>query len=467
MPSFPSRTATMLVTAFAVLSLLGRPPIAGAEGPDAGGVLTLERAVELAEAHNLDLAAADARLGAAQAEAEMARAGRLPALRLEASVRETTNPTLVFSDKLGQESFAEQDFAVGRLNDPDAFTNWQGRLTLEMPLWTGGRLGHAIGAAAAARDAASSGREATRQHVVQATIDAWTAVVVARERVVVAEMSLDTARAHLRLVRDLREAGLVVASDPLQAEVRLAEVEEMLARSRADAAVAEAALRLVLGGEPESDVELRLPADLPARDAAGDPPVADTGRIEALVDEAVGARPDLAALRSREDAATEMAGKARADWLPEVGLGAFAEANDSDFWGVGSSAEGSNWGVEIGLRYDLFDPMRKARIARAEHGVDEAAALGRHKVEQIRMDVRRAVHQERAAVLRLRQWTKAVELAQKSLEIVRDRYENGLALVTELLDAETALTHSRLRRLAAERDLRVARASLDLAVGRL
>lgn len=459
--SFPPRLAT-------ALALLSLPCLFSQSLLAADGVLTLDRAVAIAEAHNLDLAAADARLGAAAAEAEMARAGRLPVLRLEASVRETTNPTLVFSDKLGQESFAERDFAVDRLNDPDAFTNWQGRLVAEVPIWTGGRLGHAVGAAAAVRDAASSGREATRQHVVQATIDAWTAVVVARRRVEVAEKSLETARAHLDLVRDLREAGLVVASDPLQAEVRLAEVEEMLARSHAGAAVAEAGLRLVLG-DPQGDpsAQLVLPSDVPSGEFPEGIPEADAERIESLVDEALDARPDLAALRSREAAAAERAGQARADWLPEVGLGAFAEANDPDVWGVPSSAKGSNWGVEIGLTYDLFDPMRKARIARAENGVDEAAAMGRQKMQRIRMEVHRAVHEERAAALRLRQWTKAVELAEESLAIVRDRYENGLALVTELLDGETSLTHSRLRRLAAERDLRVARASLDLAVGRL
>jgi outer membrane protein TolC len=53
------------------------------------------------------------------------------------------------------------------------------------------------------------------------------------------------------------------------------------------------------------------------------------------------------------------------------------------------------------------------------------------------------------------------------LEIVEDRYREGLTTLTELLDAETALTRARLRRLAARRDLFLARASLDLATGRL
>ena len=230
-PRWHAVMAWLLSLTLATIAILASP--VAADDVSTPKVLTLDEAIETAVAHNLSLSAADSRLDVAAAEVDMARAGWLPRVRAEAGVQETDNPTLVFSHKLAQGAFDQADFAVDSLNQPDPYTNWQGRLTLEQPLWTGGRLKHGIAAAEAGFGAAEAGREATRQRVVYAAIDAWTGAVVAREHVKVADSSLKTAEANLRIVRDLREAGLVVASDPMQAEVRVAEVREMLALAEA------------------------------------------------------------------------------------------------------------------------------------------------------------------------------------------------------------------------------------------
>lgn len=419
--------------------------------------LTLERAVELALERNSTLVAAAARLRGAEAEAGIARAGRMPRIRVEANVQSTDHPALVFTHKLTQGEFTASDFDVAALNDPDALENWQGRFTVEQPLWTGGRLKHGIAAADAGLDATASEKEATRQQVIYRTVDAWTAAVVASARVELAHSALKSADANLRIVRDLRDAGLVVASDPLQAEVRQAEVLEMLAQAEAGAATAAASLRAVLGGWAG---ELDLPADLPAPGDSGEP---EPGDLAELLAEAERARPELAALEHGRRAAEARARLERASRRPEVALQGFAETDDADFFG----ASNAHYAIGVGLRFDLFDPSRTSRVARAGARVDEVEARADGLRRQVALDVTSAFHQLRAVEQRLVQTRRAVDLATASLDIVRDRYRNGLALVTELLDSETSLTGARLRRLAAERDLRLARAGLDLAVGRL
>ncbi|MCP4550224.1 MAG: TolC family protein [bacterium] len=73
----------------------------------------------------------------------------------------------------------------------------------------------------------------------------------------------------------------------------------------------------------------------------------------------------------------------------------------------------------------------------------------------------------RAAAQRLEQARRSVELAARSHDIIQDRYREGLTILPELLDGETALTRARLREVAARRDVLVARATLDLATGNL
>jgi len=61
----------------------------------------------------------------------------------------------------------------------------------------------------------------------------------------------------------------------------------------------------------------------------------------------------------------------------------------------------------------------------------------------------------------------AVAEAEESLRITQNRYQAGMANVTDLLRTETALLESRTRQLAAVHDERVAAAQLELAAGSL
>ena len=79
------------------------------------------------------------------------------------------------------------------------------------------------------------------------------------------------------------------------------------------------------------------------------------------------------------------------------------------------------------------------------------------EVEQARLDLQQAT--ERLAVTE-----KVVSQAAESEALTRARFEQGLALSTQLFDAETALTGARVRRAEAEADQRIAVAAMRKAL---
>ena len=79
------------------------------------------------------------------------------------------------------------------------------------------------------------------------------------------------------------------------------------------------------------------------------------------------------------------------------------------------------------------------------------------EVEQARLELKAA--DERLAVS-----TKTVEQATESASMTRNRFEQGLALSTQLIDSETALVTVRVRRAEAESDQRIAVAALRKAL---
>ncbi|MCI0540774.1 MAG: TolC family protein, partial [Verrucomicrobiales bacterium] len=79
------------------------------------------------------------------------------------------------------------------------------------------------------------------------------------------------------------------------------------------------------------------------------------------------------------------------------------------------------------------------------------------EVEQARLDLKAA--DERLAVS-----SKTIEQAAESAKLTRGRFEQGLALSTQLIDSETALVAARVRRAEAESDQRIAVAALRKAL---
>jgi outer membrane protein TolC len=83
------------------------------------------------------------------------------------------------------------------------------------------------------------------------------------------------------------------------------------------------------------------------------------------------------------------------------------------------------------------------------------------------LQVRQAHAGLKAAEERIEVASAAVTMAEESLRITKNRYEAGLATVSDLLRNETALLETQTRRLAAVYDQRVAAAMLELAAGTL
>ncbi len=441
---FRSLPAVLLCAALAA-------PALAADSP----VLTLEEAIRIAVEQNDRLGAADASVAAAGYRVQEASGSRLPKVDLAETVSRTTNPVYVFMNKLGQEAFTAADFDIGALNTPDAISNFNTMLEVQQPIYVGGRITHGIAAAKAGREAAAAGRERTRQEVVGDVIDSYTGAVLAEAHLKVARQALETAGANVGLVRNLREAGLVVESDLLQAEVRKSEVEEMVANAEAAVATARAALNLTMGRD------LTTPTALPETIV---PPPADTTPLEDLVAEARSKRPDLDAASRQVDAAAQAARMARGGYLPEVGVTGRYEANAESFIGT----DGTNWSLFLGARWTVFDGRRTAaRVGQARAQARMADRMRTLLGRAVELQVRKSWHELAAARKRLDQAHGAVDLARESLRIVRDRYGEGLATAVELLDAETSLTGARTREVGALRDVTHSSATLDLAVGRL
>lgn len=416
--------------------------------------LTPERAVALALENHPTLEAAERQIDAARAEGEIARSGWLPRIDLSEDWTRSTNPTFVFASKLGQERFSESDFAVDSLNRPDPLTNAATRVALRQNVWDAGRTRLGGRAASAGVEAATASLRRARDQVAFGALRAFWGAALAEEMLDVTRVAEKAASGNLEMARARADEGLAIPSDRMQAEVRLAEVRAMRARAEAGVATARAALREALGEREDRSYELARPAIDPQ------PPAEDA---EALVAEALTRRGDLAALDGWRRQAVLGESLARSRRRPEIGLGAQYEWNAETVFGN----DGSNWTVGAGVRLPLFDGLEtRARVARARADRDRLDASRVAAEEGIRLEVRAAVAECGSASERLRAALSAIGLAEEASRIVNERYQEGLAVMVEVLGAEAALARARADGVTAAHDLALARAAVDFAVGR-
>lgn len=415
--------------------------------------LDLPAAVQRALTGHPSLTAAAARIAAAEARRDQARSGYLPRLQYQESYQRGNNPVYVFGALLTQRQFSESNFAIDSLNRPAALNNFRSQLMAEQTLYDFGATRRGIHAAELGKKLSEEDRRGLELQVLTGVARAYHGVTLATEALKVAEEAKKSAEADLQRAGAVRDAGMATDADVLSVKVHLAAVEEQRIRRRYDLEVSQAALNEALGLPLDTQHALVTPLTpaLPALDAA----------LEARAREE---RAEVRGARLHGELADAQAALARAQLLPRVVTRGVFEANRQNF----ATRGGGNWMWMTSLRWNLFDGNRaKAQAAEARHQAASARAQQRQMENAVALEVRKARADVQSATERIAVSEAAVTQAEESLRILRNRYSAGLATMTDLLRAETALLETKTRKLAAVYDQRMSAIALERAAGTL
>ena len=417
--------------------------------------LSLREAVQLALRENKAIAAINAGMRASTARIDEARAGRMPKLNYSESFVRSDNPVFVFSSLLTQHQFGVDNFNIGPLNRPDSINNFQSVLSVDQTLYDAGQTRNAVKAADLSRQVAAEEQRRTQMQVISGVVKAYYGAVLAAESLKTAEQALRSAEADLQRAESVRAAGMSTDVDVLSIRVHLAAVTEQRIQRAADLDVAKSGLNDAMGIPLDARHTLTSalnPLDLPDME------------LPSLERDAASTRPEVLASHLAADLAKTQVDSARIPLLPQVGFHAAFEADRQQFINKG----GANWLASVGLRWNLFNGNGdKARIEESSHWLERAHADQQRVDSAVRLEVRRAWADLRAAQQRIEVAKAAVAEAEESLRIIQNRYEAGITNVTDLLRNEAAVLESRTRHLAAVHDQRISATMLELAAGRL
>jgi len=417
--------------------------------------MSLKDAVRMALEKNQAVAASTATGKAAESRIAEARAGNLPKVNYSESWARSDNPVFVFSSLLTQHQFGEQNFQVGPLNRPDFLNNFQSQITADQALYDAGQTKHAVRSAELTKDFTREDGRRTQMEVIVGVIRSYYDALLGAEQFNVTSQAVRSAQADLERAQTVRSAGMSTDVDVLSIRVHSASVREQQILRAADLDVARAALNDALG----------LPLDTAhTLSTALAPLKLPEGLLADYEKNALSERPEARQVKLATSLAENRAAAAHSSLLPQVGVHAAFEADRQRFYDRG----GANWLVSIGLRWNLFNGFGdKARIEESRFALRQKEAEQERAGSAIRLQVRRAYADLRAAAERIEVAKASVAEAEESLRITQNRYQSGMSDVTDLLRTETAVLEARTRHLVAIHDQRIAAAMLELAAGTL
>ena len=417
--------------------------------------LSLEQAVTLALQNNSLMKASALGVEAAQARVRVASAAYLPKLSFDHTITRGNNPVYVFGSLLTQRRFTQENFALDRLNVPPPLNNFQNRFSATQSVYDFGRTSSRVAQSRVGSRLSEKELDATRSDLTFRVVKAYFQGLLAREMVQVAETAVRSARAAEDSARSRLQAGVALESDVLSLQVHRATQEEELLKAANVQRLALSALCFELGVPLEREFLLIKQVT---------PLSADTTDLATLQNAALQHRPDYGQLQLALQNQELEVKSARSEFFPTVSLFGSWETDDQSF----ASRAGNNWLAGVNLHFNLFNGRADAaKLAESRFQQKRTLAMQEHLVQAIRLQVQKAFLDLETAGQRIAVSQQAVSQAEESVRIIRNRYEAGLATVTDLLRAETALTAAKGNHLRAVFDQRINAAHLELRVGRL
>lgn len=325
-------------------------------------------------------------------------------------------------------------------------------LNLTVPVYSGGKLEGMVDAAKQGAKIADLQVAATRQQLKLETELAYFGALHAHNLLMIAQQAVDDFAGHLANVQRRYEAGTVAFSDVLQTKVKLANAENGFIKAQNSYDLAIYSLNTVIGlplrneTRPKAVLEYQL----------------DSRRLEDCISFALAGRPEMQQAQTAVQLAEEEIGIARSGNRPSVGFSANSGWAELNFPG----ADNRNWTVALTAEIDLFDSGNtKSRIEKAKAGVSAAKDRLRQANDTISLEVCQAFQNMREAEKRIEASKVAVEHAALDFSLAQKRYNAGVGINLDVMDAELALAQANTNYSQALYDYNTGQTELNKAMG--
>lgn len=407
--------------------------------------LNLPKTVQMALDYNRDIKNSQYALKKAEYAINQAQAGKKPSVDYNFGAQR--------SRATDAATYSRAASLMGGANSvSNAFSNG---ISVNIPLYTGGLVEGQIDVAKLGKTNAQEEILRVEQATKYSAIEGYYGLLAYQELQGVYHEAVDNLQGHLDNVQAQYNVGTKAKVDVLSSDVSLANAKTTAITADNNVAVAESNLNNILGLPLETKLNLadhQLPFDT------------YNISLQEATDYAMKYRPEVLQAAIAVQEAERNIDIADAGNKPTVAITGGNDWADNTFPGI--DANKRSWKVAAGVTYNFYDGgATKAKVNQAKQDLLVARETEQKTREAVQLEVKQAYLNIRSAAQKVEETQTVVDQARENYRIQNIRYQAGVGINLDVLDAQLSLNEAQVNHIQALYDYNVGIAKLEQVMG--
>lgn len=407
--------------------------------------LNLPKTVQMALDYNRDIKNSQYALKKAEYAINQAQAGKKP----------TVDYTFGAQRNRATDA-ATYNRAASLMGGANSITNaFSNGISVNIPLYTGGLVEGQIDVAKLGKTNAQEEILRVEQATKYSAIEGYYGLLAYQELQGVYHEAVDNLQGHLDNVQAQYNVGTKAKVDVLSSDVSLANAKTTAITADNNVAVAESNLNNILGLPLETKLNLadhQLPFDT------------YNISLQEATDYAMKYRPEVLQAAIAVQEAERNIDIADAGNKPTVAITGGNDWADNTFPGI--DANKRSWKVAAGVTYNFYDGgATKAKVNQAKQDLLVARETEQKTREAVQLEVKQAYLNIRSAAQKVEETQTVVDQARENYRIQNIRYQAGVGINLDVLDAQLSLNEAQVNHIQALYDYNVGIAKLEQVMG--
>lgn len=406
-------------------------------------ILTLFQAIDIAIQNSYSLKQSNEKIKTAKYQITETLATIMPQVNINTSYSR--------QDPIG----ANKANAVNSFANTQKSNNFNNKIGINQLLFSGFKVLDTIKLANVNSELAQESYRQTRQDLVNSISTSYFNSLKAYQLVQVSKSIMKNAEDHLEFTKKLEKAGVGIKFDVIRANNQLVNVQMQLSQALNSYEKAKKALNLAMGRNIDQPFELNPEAKIPQ---------INIDDIKAIKD-ALDNRSELKQLKVKKqmDELTTTI-NSQGNWPTVTASGSYGI---SDIAIVNSNAiNNQDFSYGINMNWPIFDGLATyAKVQKAQSVVIQDQVQIDQLQQNIILEVKQILLDMKENTERIVLAKSSVNLSEEALKLSEIRYQNGVGINLDVLDAQNNLNQSKSNLINAEFDLNISRIRLYRALG--
>jgi outer membrane protein TolC len=389
--------------------------------------LTLNEAINLAWTKSNEVTLANTKVKTKKYELQSTKNNQYPDLKLSGQYQRLANASVDF--KLNQNNNAQQLPIVNQL--------MIGQLNASVPVFSGFKIQNSITVYENLYQAEMATASQTKEEIALQVIDNYASLYKAQKTIELLKENQKSAKQRVKDFIELEKNGIIPRNDLLKSKLQASKIQLSLDETNNNLKIINFYLVTLLKLNPNTKLEIREEdfADFQMTNV----PSNDLPALEN--------RKDLESIRFKGKASEASIRIAKGSYYPAIAIvGGYTALDLSNVITVQNAMN-----IGVGISYDLSAILKNGTLVKlAENKFLEVQNSEALLTDYIKIQVQKAIENYDLALKQNVVYGEAEEQSTENYRIVKDKYDNGLSEITDLLEADVEQLSSNINKALAK-----------------